>query len=54
MHLELNSIRYERFAQAETNLNLLILLLNEPGAGEQFVESKDFYQSGMNGLHVQR
>ena len=54
MHLELNSIKYDKLAQAETNLNLLINLLNEPGAGEQFVESKDFYTSGMTGLHVQR
>jgi len=28
--------------------------LNEPGAAEQFVNSPDFYKSGMNGLHMQR
>lgn len=51
MHLELSSIRAEKFGQAEMNLNILKSLLDfEEGAAEEFVNSKDFYTSGMNGL----
>jgi hypothetical protein len=55
MHLELSSIKAEKFAQAEANLGILKALLDfDEGAAEVFVNSPDFYSSGMNGLQLQR
>jgi hypothetical protein len=55
MHLELSSIKADKFPIAESNLGILRALLDfDEGAAEVFVNSPDFYTTGMNGLQLQR
>ena len=50
MHLSLDSIKYDNFAIAEQNIEYIKSLLEYEGAAETFVNSPDFYTSGMNGM----
>jgi len=54
MHLELGNIKAETFPKAEQNLEFIKVLLEYEGAGEIFVQSPDFYTSGINGFQLQR
>ena len=50
MHLEHSNIRFETFTKAEQNLGVLKALLDsDDSAAEIFVNSPDFYTTGMNG-----
>lgn len=53
-HLSLCSIRAELFPQAEKNLEIIKTIIDLEGAGEVFVNSSSFYNSTMNGMHIQK
>lgn len=54
MHLSLCNIKAETFPQAEKNLEIIKTLLDLEGAGEVFVNSSNFFNNTMNGMHIQK
>ena len=46
MHLRLTNIKIDTFALAESNLDMIKVLLEFDGAAEIFVNSPNFYKSG--------
>jgi len=46
MHLRLTNIKAESFGIAESNLDMIKVLLEFDGAPEIFVNSSNFYKSG--------
>ena len=50
MHLRLTNIKPECFGFAESNLDMIKVLLEFEGASEIFINSKNFYKSGINGF----
>lgn len=53
MHLSLNSIKVEKFRQAESHLEVLKNLLEYKEAQEVFVNSPNFLAPGLNGKQIQ-
>jgi len=53
MHLRLTNIKAESFGTAESNVDMIKVLLEFDGAPEIFVNSSNFYRSGMTGYEMQ-
>lgn len=52
MHLSLNSIKIEKFRQAESHIELLKTLLDYKDGQEAFIRSPNFLSQGMSGKQI--